>query len=91
MNLKELRNKARKGIEPDREYNSHLLPQKTFLGIDFGIADSTKFFFRHRNDDIAKSALKEFERLVEVDRDTLEKVISRKITGFSVSGRAKRK
>lgn len=90
MNLNELRNRAREGIEPDKEYNSPLLPQKTFLGIDFGISDSTKFFFRNRNEDTAKSALKEFKRLVEVDRDTLEKVISGKITGFSVSGRIRR-
>lgn len=90
MKLDDLRNRARDGIEPERELNSPLLPQKTFLGIDFGISDSTKFFFRHRNEEIAKSALKEFKRLVEVDRDILEKVISGKITGFSVSGRARR-
>lgn len=74
MNLKELRNKARKGIEPDKEHNSPLLPQKTFLGMDFGIADSISFFVtknRDTNRNTAISSMKEYQQLIEVDRKKL--------------------
>jgi hypothetical protein len=65
MNLKELRNKARKGIEPERDCNSPLLPQKTFFGIDFGVVDSIAFVSKNR--DAADITLREFKRLMGID------------------------
>ena len=50
MNINELRNKAREGIEPERPSNSLLLPQKTFFGVDFGVKYSCKFYIAKNRD-----------------------------------------
>lgn len=75
MKLDDLRNRARDGIEPERELNSPLLPQKTFLGIDFGISNSILFFVtksRDINRNTSLSSMQEYERLIEVDWNELE-------------------